>query len=87
MFRIKLTSKRQATLPVQLCRELGLEPGDTLLLEPRTIDGESAWLLRTPKPDWSWAGSLGEYAQGKRHEWSRIERSIQRGKATGGDRT
>jgi len=81
MFRIKLTAKRQATLPVALCEEMGLAPGDSLRLERRTIDGEPVWLLRSPRPDWSWAGSLKSFAKGKDHRWDRIEESIGRGMA------
>ena len=81
MFTVKLTSKRQATFPVALCKELGLEPGDTLVLERRTIEGEPAWLLRAPRPDWSWAASLREYSEGKTHGWKEIEASIARGMA------
>lgn len=79
MFTIKLTSKRQATLPVALCEELGLSPGDTLRLERRTIDGETVWLLHSPQPDWSWAGSLRSFGEKKDHQWDRIEESISRG--------
>jgi bifunctional DNA-binding transcriptional regulator/antitoxin component of YhaV-PrlF toxin-antitoxin module len=81
MFKIKLTSKRQATLPVALCEELGLSPGDTLRLERRTIDGEPMWLLLSPHPDWSWAGSLRSFGEGKDHRWDRIEEGIARGMA------
>jgi bifunctional DNA-binding transcriptional regulator/antitoxin component of YhaV-PrlF toxin-antitoxin module len=76
---LRLTAKRQATLPAALCEELGVGPGDTLMLERREIDGEAVWVLRAPKPDWSWAGSLREYVVGKSHDWAEIERSIERG--------
>ena len=78
---IKLTSKRQATFPAALCRELGVRPGDRLVLERRDVDGEATWLLRKPRPDWSWAGSLGSYAAGRSHDWDEIERSIERGRS------
>lgn len=78
---VKLTTKRQATLPVQLCEELGVGPGDRLLLERRVLDGEAVWLLRRPEPDWSWAGSLKRYGRGRSHDWAAIERSIERGRA------
>ncbi|MFP4257559.1 MAG: AbrB/MazE/SpoVT family DNA-binding domain-containing protein [Desulfovermiculus sp.] len=35
---IKLTSKRQATFPVQLCREIGIQPGDELVLERKELE-------------------------------------------------
>lgn len=80
---IKLTSKRQATFPAALCRELGVRPGDKLVLERREVDGEPAWLLRKPHPDWSWAGSLREYGRGRSHDLEAIERSIERGRSGG----
>lgn len=33
MGQMKVTSKRQATLPAALCRDLGIEPGDTIQVE------------------------------------------------------
>lgn len=84
--KLKITGKRQATLPQALCDELGVGPGDTLTVERREIDGEAVWVLRAAKPDWSWLGAAGEYARGKSHDWDEIERSIARGLA-GGDRS
>lgn len=78
---IKLTTKRQATFPVALCRELGVRAGDRLVLERREIDGETVWLVRKPHPDWSWAGSLREYGSDRSHDWEAIERSIERGRS------
>jgi bifunctional DNA-binding transcriptional regulator/antitoxin component of YhaV-PrlF toxin-antitoxin module len=49
--RVKLTAKRQATLPVALCEELGVGPGDQLELERCVVDGAPAWVLRATKPD------------------------------------
>lgn len=76
---IRLTAKRQATLPAALCEELGVGPGDTLTLERRELEGEPVWILRAPKPDWSWLGAARAYAEGKSHDWEEIERSIERG--------
>ena len=53
MAKIKLTAKRQATLPAAVCDELGVTAGDTLTLERRLMDGEAVWILRSPRPDWS----------------------------------
>lgn len=78
---IKLTTKRQATFPAALCRELGVRPGDTLVLERRDVDGEPAWLLRKPRPAWNWAGSLRNYAAGRSHHWEDVEKSIERGRS------
>jgi AbrB family looped-hinge helix DNA binding protein len=85
--RIRITAKRQATLPAALCEELGLEPGDTLELERRTLDGERIWVLRSSKPDWSWAGAAAGYARGKSHRWRDVEKSIARSWAVGDDRS
>lgn len=79
--KLTLTAKRQATLPVALCEELGVGPGDTLTLERREVDGEPVWVVLAPKPDWSWAGALRPYAEGKCHDWDSIERSIEKGLA------
>lgn len=76
---IKLTSKRQATFPADLCRELGVKPGDELVLERRSIDGHEAWLLSrlqaSPAP---WFGCLRAYATGKKHDLESIRASIGR---------
>jgi bifunctional DNA-binding transcriptional regulator/antitoxin component of YhaV-PrlF toxin-antitoxin module len=81
MSKIALTTKRQATLPKQLCDELHVGPGDHLDLERRTLDGEVVWLLRAPGPDWSWVGSAKRYARGKSHDVDDIRASIARGRA------
>ena len=46
---VKLTSKRQATFPVQLCQNLGVKAGDDLVLERKKIGDEIAWLLKPRK--------------------------------------
>jgi bifunctional DNA-binding transcriptional regulator/antitoxin component of YhaV-PrlF toxin-antitoxin module len=58
MATIRLTSKRQATFPKQLCDELKIEPGDELAVNTRVIDGETVWVLRPRSVDWSWVGAL-----------------------------
>jgi len=74
---IKLTSKRQATFPAAMCRELGVKPGDELILERRTIDGQMAWILQTPRATaWPWYGRLRRYAKGKAHDLESIRRSV-----------
>jgi bifunctional DNA-binding transcriptional regulator/antitoxin component of YhaV-PrlF toxin-antitoxin module len=82
---LRITAKRQATLPAALCKELGVRPGDTLELERRELEGEAVWVLRAPKPDWSWLGAARKYARGKSHDWHEIETAIAKGWA-GGDR-
>ncbi len=46
---IKLTSKRQATFPAQLCRELGVKAGEELILERITIEGDINWIIKPKK--------------------------------------
>lgn len=76
----KLTAKRQATLPAELCRDLGVGPGDRLLLERRLVDGESVWVIQaeTPHVEMPWFGALRGYANGKSHDMEDIRRSIGR---------
>jgi bifunctional DNA-binding transcriptional regulator/antitoxin component of YhaV-PrlF toxin-antitoxin module len=76
--RVKLTAKRQATLPAALCEELGVGPSDQLALERCSVDGSPAWVLRAAKPDWSWFGAARPWSSGKSHRWDDIERSIGR---------
>ncbi len=74
-----ITAKRQATLPAALCKELGLGPGSQVVLQRRVIDGETVWVLRNRKPDWSWIGAGRRWARGKSHRWADVKRSIARG--------
>lgn len=77
MRTMTLTAKRQATLPAELCEELGVAPGDKIILERREEDGETLWVLRGKKRiDWSWIGAAHKYANGKSHRWEDVERSI-----------
>ena len=75
---IKLTSKRQATFPVQLCRELGVEAGDELILERKKIGTTFAWIITPPKKniDCSWFAALNKYAKGKDHNMKSIRTSV-----------
>ena len=83
MKSITVTAKRQATLPVELCEDLGIEPGDKIALERRTVDGEAVWVLRAPGRDWSWFGGAKRYAEGKTHRWDSIEKSVGKAMADG----
>jgi AbrB family looped-hinge helix DNA binding protein len=74
-----ITSKRQVTLPAEICEELGLKPGDRLRIERRRVGRDSVWVISGKKPDWSWFGRARLYARKKSHAWSEIERSIERG--------
>ena len=83
MHVVTITTKRQATLPAALCKELGLAPGEKVAVERRLVGKETVWVLKGPGPDWSWVGSLRPYAKGKSHRLSDIRRSIARGWASG----
>ena len=74
---VRLTSKRQATLPVNVCKELGLKPGDEIILEKQKVDGDILWILR-PKVQHPphWFGRLREYAQDKNHDMETIRNCI-----------
>ena len=79
---IRLTSKRQATFPARLCRELGIEAGDTLILERKEIGGDIAWLIKPQKQiKSSWFSALHKYAEGKDNDMESIRASI--GKSLG----
>jgi bifunctional DNA-binding transcriptional regulator/antitoxin component of YhaV-PrlF toxin-antitoxin module len=79
---VKLTSKRQATFPVQLCRELGVSAGDDLILERKIIDNSIAWVLKPKKTiELKWFASLKQYGVHKEHDMESIRASI--GKAIG----
>lgn len=74
---IKLTSKRQVTFPVQLCRELGVKAGEELILERRKIEGNAAWIIMPKKHiSTKWFGGLKKYIQGKDHNMESIRASI-----------
>ena len=72
MTTIKITAKRQATFPSEVCDALGVKPGDRIALEEQTRKGERVWVLkpvRAPKP--SWLFSLAKYAKNASHPWTR----------------
>jgi bifunctional DNA-binding transcriptional regulator/antitoxin component of YhaV-PrlF toxin-antitoxin module len=78
---IKLTSKRQATFPAAVCRDMGLHPGDRIALERREIGGSPAWVMRPVSGEKStpWFGVLRAYAADKSHDMEDIRQSIGRG--------
>jgi bifunctional DNA-binding transcriptional regulator/antitoxin component of YhaV-PrlF toxin-antitoxin module len=85
MSAIKLTSKRQATLPKTLCEEMGIHNGDTIQVEPATVKGKRVWVLVPPQtPTTPWFGCLRKYAKGKSHDMKAIRKSIERGWGSGG---
>ncbi len=74
---VRLTSKRQATLPLQLCEELGLKPGDEIILERQKTTGEITWLLKPKKKIQShWFAQLKKYAKNREHDMVSIRSSI-----------
>ncbi len=79
---VRLTSKRQATFPARLCRELGVGPGDDLLLERTEIGDTVTWTLKPKKNIHSeWFAGLHKYAAGKNDDMESIRASI--GKSIG----
>jgi bifunctional DNA-binding transcriptional regulator/antitoxin component of YhaV-PrlF toxin-antitoxin module len=82
---IKLTSKRQATLPVEVCEQLGVKPGDELDLIPRVENGERFWVLQKHgAPARAWFGSLRAYAKNATdHSAEAIRESIARRRKSG----
>ena len=80
MKTIRLTTKRQATFPKDLCEDMALRPGDAVLVDSRTIDGERVWVLRPARDvDTSWFGCLRRYAgKKKRHDAASIRASIRK---------
>jgi len=81
MHVVTITTKRQATLPATLCKELGLAHGMKVAVKRRLAGKETVWILKGPGPDWSWVGSLRRYAKGKSHRLSDIRRSTSRARA------
>lgn len=74
---IRITSKRQATLPAQLCKDMDIKPGDDLILERHFMNGSLVWVLRSPQVgSCPWYGKLKAYAAGKSHDIESIRQSI-----------
>jgi len=86
MSAIRITTKRQATLPKALCDEMALRPGDTVIVKKKVIAGKPFWCL-TPaeRPSGSWFGSLRKYARGKRHDMATIRKHIAKARKHGLD--
>ena len=82
---LRLTSKRQATFPVETCEALRIGPGDTVELEPTLIDGERVWLLRPRRlPKRPWLACLRGKTAVSNHSMEAIRRSIAAGKRRNG---
>jgi bifunctional DNA-binding transcriptional regulator/antitoxin component of YhaV-PrlF toxin-antitoxin module len=80
---VKLTSKRQATFPVEVCENLGVGPGDEIELVPRVEEGERLWVLRKRSaPERPWLGVLHDYAgNAEDHSIEAVRESIRKGRA------
>lgn len=76
---IKITSKRQATLPKTLCNDLGISAGAELCVEKQVINGEMVWTMRPKSPRTKWFGALRKYAHEKTHDMKDIRKSIGKG--------
>lgn len=77
MLKIKVSAKRQATFPKQVCESLGIAPGDDLLLDRRVESGKSFWVIAPAKTAARpWLGSLRDYAKGKDHSMEGVRASI-----------
>jgi bifunctional DNA-binding transcriptional regulator/antitoxin component of YhaV-PrlF toxin-antitoxin module len=84
MTLIRLTAKRQATLPKQLCEEMSLRPGDSLVVDDRVVDGKRVWLLSPAnRIETPWFARLKRYATGKRHDLRSVRRSIEKARRDG----
>lgn len=72
MTTIKITAKRQATFPSEVCDALGVKPGDRIALQAQTQKGERVWVLKTVRtPKRPWLFSLAKYAKNAPHPWTR----------------
>jgi AbrB family looped-hinge helix DNA binding protein len=84
MTAIKITSKRQATLPKKLCEEMNLQPGDALIVDSLIVDGEKVWVIKpAAEVETPWFGSLRRYAKGKRHDMKSVRRSVAEARSRG----
>ncbi len=84
MALIRLTSKRQATLPRQLCEEMRLRAGDSLIVDARVVGGERVWLLKpADRIETPWFARLKRYARGKSHELATIRSSVEKARRDG----
>lgn len=69
---IKITAKRQATFPSEVCDALGVRPGDRIALEEQTRKGERVWVLRPVREKKRpWLFSLAKYAGNASRPWRR----------------
>jgi bifunctional DNA-binding transcriptional regulator/antitoxin component of YhaV-PrlF toxin-antitoxin module len=82
MTTLTLTSKRQATFPIETCKALGLKSGDIVELEERNGEDGRIWVLR-PRRDRArpWIGSLSAFAKtSSDHSMAAVRTSIEKGR-------
>jgi bifunctional DNA-binding transcriptional regulator/antitoxin component of YhaV-PrlF toxin-antitoxin module len=83
MATIKLTAKRQATFPAEVCRELGVGIGDALEIKSVRHEDQTVWVLvPVEKKKSNWIGSLQKYAK-KAKPWTREEHGAATAQAIG----
>jgi bifunctional DNA-binding transcriptional regulator/antitoxin component of YhaV-PrlF toxin-antitoxin module len=84
MTLIRLTAKRQATLPRQLCEEMRVRAGDALVVDARMVRGERVWFLKpADRIETPWFARLKRYATGKRHDLESVRRSVEEARRDG----
>ena len=77
MLKIRVSAKRQATFPKQVCASLGIQSGDDLLLDRRIENDKKVWVLSPAKEaSRPWLGSLREFASDKAHDMDCVRESI-----------
>jgi bifunctional DNA-binding transcriptional regulator/antitoxin component of YhaV-PrlF toxin-antitoxin module len=81
---IKLTSKRQATLPKKLCEEMNLKPSDGISVGSEVVDDQRVWLMKPAREaEMPWFGALKSYAKNRRHDMDSIRKSIMKARKDG----
>lgn len=84
MTLIRLTAKRQATLPKKLCEEMRLRPGDALVVDERVVEGKRVWLLSSADSiETPWFARLKPYAKAKRHDLRSVRKSVESARRDG----
>jgi len=85
MSAMRLTTKRQATLPKTLCEEMGVRAGDAIEVEKAVVNGKQVWCLRPNIEERApaWFGQLRRFARGKPHDMESIRKSIEEARKRG----
>jgi bifunctional DNA-binding transcriptional regulator/antitoxin component of YhaV-PrlF toxin-antitoxin module len=81
---IRLTAKRQATLPKRLCEQMNLRPGDALVVDEEVVEGRRVWRLSpADRLETPWFARLKRYGRGKRHDLGSVRSSIKQARRDG----